>query len=418
MKKSTPASARTDLLPVIVGGDISVYALGRQFHEAFGVRSVALGTGVIAAIEHSGIFDVRLVPDFAPKTLLAEVTRIADELAERRPGATVVLLANTDATIEDIISVRDELPDNVVCPVPDQGAFDLVSDKVSFARLCERHGLPTPATQIVSLAGEKDVPPTGLEFPVVAKPACSAEYFPLLGRGFRKVYLMESQEALDRLWAALREEGFTGDFLVQECIRGDDTHMGAITLYFGRDGEALLSGCAQTLLEDHAPSLKGNAVAMVTRDFPELVEKSVELLRSVGYRGFAEVDIKLDPRTGEWLFFEVNPRIGRNSYYLVAGGVNPMRVMVADLVDRQRVVPARATRRALYTLVPWALLRRYLSGRLLDEVSALVSAGSVFDPQRYAADMGIRRRVDVELTEMNHFRKFRRYYPKVSNTSF
>ena len=27
----------TDLLPVIVGGDIGVYAIGRSFHEAYGV---------------------------------------------------------------------------------------------------------------------------------------------------------------------------------------------------------------------------------------------------------------------------------------------------------------------------------------------------------------------------------------------
>ena len=38
---------REDLLPVVLGGDIGAYALGREFHEAYGVRSVYINTGYI-----------------------------------------------------------------------------------------------------------------------------------------------------------------------------------------------------------------------------------------------------------------------------------------------------------------------------------------------------------------------------------
>ena len=31
-------SVRNDLQPVVIGGDIGAYALGREMHEAFGVK--------------------------------------------------------------------------------------------------------------------------------------------------------------------------------------------------------------------------------------------------------------------------------------------------------------------------------------------------------------------------------------------
>ncbi|MGL5174448.1 MAG: ATP-grasp domain-containing protein, partial [Olsenella sp.] len=132
-----------------------------------------------------------------------------------------------------------------------------------------------------------------------------------------------------------------------------------------------------------------------------------------------EVDVKRDPATGEWLFFELNPRAGRNSYYMAAAGVNPMRAAVADLVDAQGGPLQVADKPALYTLVPLSLVERYLPDpELLADVRGLVSKGRVFDPQRYAPDMSLRRRLDIELTERNQVRKFARFYPKPTDTSF
>jgi D-aspartate ligase len=143
------------------------------------------------------------------------------------------------------------------------------------------------------------------------------------------------------------------------------------------------------------------------------------LVAELGYTGLGEVDVKRDPTTGGWLFFELNPRAGRNSYYMAAAGVNPMRAAVADLVDGRGEGLQVADGPALYTLVPLSLLERYLTDPdLLADVRGLVAAGRVFDPQRYAPDMGLRRRLDVELTERNQVRKFARYYPRPTDTSF
>ena len=414
-KAGEAAEPRRDILPVVLGGDISVYAICREFHEAFGCRPVAMNAGVIAAISHSAFIDAHITPDMSEASFEAAIRG----LAEADPACTVVLLANTDGLVDMVVDMLPRLPRNVVSPTPSREVVELVRDKVSFQRLCEGLGLPVPATEVVSLAGEEGAAPTALAFPVVAKAARSDEYMRMYELGFKKVYKADTQAELDELWSSLRAAGFAGDFLVQELIPGDDTCMGALTFYLDSRGKVRVYGAAQALLEDHAPTMRGNSVAMLTRTCPELLEPAERLFAELGYRGFAEIDVKRDPRTGAWVFFELNPRVGRNSYYLVAGGVNPMRAMVDDLVDGKTGACLVADEPALYTVVPRGLLMRYLDDpELRAEVKDLYARGKVVDPQRYACDMAPRRRMDVELTEANHFRKFRRYYPRRTDSSF
>lgn len=409
------AAPREDLLPVILGGDLSCYAYGREFHEAYHVRSVAVNSGFVGALEHSALFDFVRTESMEPEVLLAALCK----LAEDNPTKALPVVASTDAVVCALDQVRDSLPKNVVLTIPSSEALARACDKFSFAEACEKLGLPTPATQVVSLTSAASPASCELAFPVVAKPARSAGYSHLYSQGFKKVYAASSQEELDGLWARLREAGFVGEFLLQELVPGDDTHMGACTFYVGKNGKMQAFGFAQTLLEDHAPTMRGNAVAMLCRDNPDLREKCERLVAELGYTGFGEVDVKRDARTGEWVFFELNPRVGRNSYYMAAAGVNPMRAMVTDLVDGKGGKLWVADEPALYTLVPLSLLRRYVTEpALLAEVDELVAKGLVFDPQRYGADRGLRRMIDVELTEKNQIRKFARYYPAPTETSF
>lgn len=406
---------RSDILPVILGGDIGAYAIGREFHEAYGVNSVIINTGYIGAIEHSSIFTLLTVDSLEAHDIVAAVS----QLAANNPERTLLFITNSEQAVGLIEGMVDILPKNVFCCVPSRAAYDAVSDKAAFYELCHTHGLDTPRTEIVKLAGTEAIPATRLSFPVVIKPAVSAEYYSFILKGFQKVYFMTAQAELDQLWSELRAAGFTGTFLVQELVEGDDTYTDSLTIYIGLDGSPRMLGAAQVLLEDHAPTMLGNPVAMLIRRKEELWDKVGHMLAACGYRGFANFDIKRDPKTGRELFLDCNPRIGRNSYYNVAAGVNPMRVLVRDLVDGESDAVLKATDPALYTLVPLKLLRRYVREKaLLDEIDELVQAGRVFDPQRYDRDWGLRRRLDVELTERNHVRKFAKYYPKPTDTSF
>lgn len=413
-EERTPDEPRDDILPVILGGDIGVYALGREFFEAYGAKSVCIIPEPIKAIELSAIFDVR-----AEDPTVQNVTRIVGELAAQHPNKKLVVVANTDAYVKVLEACKPDFPNNAYCPLPPREVVERVSNKVTFAELCQKYGLDTPQTEVVSLAGEDDIAPSTLAFPVVAKPADSAEFFHLHYQGFRKAYCIESQADLDDLWRRLREAKFEGDMLVQEMIEGDDTSMDVLTVYINQQGKPAMYANMQVLLQDHAPTMIGNYVALVTRPRPELWEKVGAMLAAEGYRGFANFDIKHDAKTGRTVFLDFNPRVGRASYSVCASGVNPMRVLVSDVVDGASGRVLKATDPAVYTLVAKPLLMRYLQDpELRQEVEGLFDEGRAIDPQDFWPERDPRRALFVLLTRANHQRKFAAYYPEASDTKF
>lgn len=406
--------ARTDIQPVILGGDMASYPLAREFHEAFGTTSICVVPEPLKIIEKSRFIKLHRVSNLGAQSILDAVTQIAEENA----GKTIILMANSDAAVAAVESVHDSMPANVICSLPPHDVMEQASDKVNFAAMCEHYGLDAPHSEVVSLAGTDAIAPTAIPFPLIAKPtASSADYTRLYAKGFKKIYFIKEQAELDQLWADLRAEGFTGSFLVQELIMGDDTYVDMITAYVNQEGELTMFSSAQVLLEDHAPTLFGNPVAMITRPMPELWEKVGRMLKGIGWRGFANFDMKRDPATGRVIFMDFNPRIGCNSYYACAGGINPMKVLVDDLVDHRSELTV-INRVALYTRGPASLVRKYIKDpELLAEFDDIVKRGEVYNPMRYSREGSQSRLLGYLMTE-NYIRKFAKYYPEVTDTAF
>ena len=405
---------REDIVPVVIGGDWSTYPIAREFHEAFGVRSACVLAYPVDIVKHSRIIEMELTPNMSD----AEVARGIERVAEKNPGKRLVLVANSDDRVEQVERLLPELPDSVVFGDAPHELVSRVSDKVRFQELCASYGLDVPATEVVSLAGSAPIAPSEVPFPVVAKPAVSSEYVNLYLKGFKKVYFAREQAELDRLWAELRKTGFEGDFLVQELISGDDTCKDNIIIYCGTDGSPRLFASATTIVEDHAPMYFGNAVTMLTRPMPELWESLASMLSDIGWRGFASIDLKRDPKSGRAVFMDFNPRVGSNSYYVCAAGANPMYALVRDLVDGEKDEPLRAERETIYTRAPVSLARRYIrDADLLARFDELVRAGRVVSPLRMRGD-SLRSQLMGRIMELNYVRKFRQNYPEPTDTSF
>lgn len=405
---------RDDIQPVILGGDMSTYPLAREFYEAFGVASYVVAIDAIAVIKKSRFVKMFNVADNGQDSVKAAVCKIAEQNADKK----VILIANTDDRVELIENIQGELPANVVCPLPPHDLMSEVSDKVRFQELCASYGLDVPKTEIVSLAGAEHIAPTKISFPLIAKPAASSEYNHFIAQGFQKVYFVQDQTELSGIWASLRAAGFGGEFLVQELIEGDDTFMDSLTIYVAKTtGKvAMLSG-AHVLLEDHAPTLFGNPVAMITKPMEEMWEQATRLLEGIGWYGFANIDIKRDPKNGRKLFLDLNPRIGANSYYSAAAGVNPMYVLVRDVIDGVSE-HVQISDGVLYHRIPVKLTRKYLRApKLIAKFDRVVAAGKTVNPLRCKDDT-LGSRWAGFLMEKNFVRKFARYYPKPTDTSF
>ncbi|CAM2824849.1 hypothetical protein ACSL103130_03825 [Actinomyces slackii] len=408
------------LMPVILGGDIGVYALARCFHEAYRVPSVCIAPSPTQILTRSRIArTVALGAGAQP----GDYVEAAVDVARRSPGARRMLLANTDWHIRVINDHRDALAEHYAIPAPQAAVAARVSDKAVFASICQELGVATPTTVIQDFSGADDpqwspAPVEHLGAPLIAKPASSAQYNDLRMEDKKKVFVLNDASQAHQLWERLRAAGFRGRFLAQELIGGDDTSMRSLTAYVDSRGTALLTGSARVLLEDHAPTMLGNPVAMITEPFDELMSSAVRLLEHVGYTGFANFDIKVDPATGRALFLEVNPRIGRNCYYMAAAGKNPVIPAVRDLLLDRRPAAERLEEEILYSLLPHRLLTRYLRDpSLRSRVEGLIASGRTANPLRYQADRSVRRALVVRAQELNQYRKFSRYYPHPTDFS-
>ncbi|MDM8085398.1 hypothetical protein QUV83_11540 [Cellulomonas cellasea] len=406
--------------PVILGADIGVYALARSFHEAYGVRSIVVSGAALGPIAHSQIIDNVLVEDgHDPRQLVDRLLSVAAEHPDKR----LVLMANSDWLVRVVVQHRAELEPHYVVPFLSADLLERISDKATFAEICQDLGISAPRTLVQDFAGagEDDwkPEPVDIAYPLIAKAASSADYQDVEFVGKKKVFEIQTAAELDELWASLRGAGFRGRFVVQELIPGDDTQMRSITAYVDSRGSTTLLCSAHVLVEEHTPSGLGNPAAMVTTRIDPMLDQARHFLKSTGYIGFANFDVKVDPRDGSFRFFEVNPRIGRNNYYVTAAGANPMRFLVADRVEGRAVEPMIVDEEVLYSILPNSLLLKYvLDPALRAKVQGLIRSGKVVHPLRYAKDGSPRRLAYVAAALLNQVRKFRRYYPEVTGTGF
>ncbi|MDN4472732.1 carboxylate--amine ligase [Demequina zhanjiangensis] len=396
--------------PVLVGGDIGAYALMRAFHEAYGVRGVIVSRISTRAFAHTRLADQVIANvDDAEELVSALLTLAAD-----RPGERLVLLTNADWYVETLAAARDRLEAHYEMPMCTLEQFARVSDKALFQADCQALGIPVPRTVAVSFKDGTPAPDTDLDsltFPVIGKPASSAEFYYVDYPGKLKVHDLADRPQVDDLLARLAASGFTGTYLLQDFIPGDETQMRSLTAYRDSRGKVTMLVTGRVLLEEHTPGTLGVPAAILTEPYGDAMEAMTRYLDRVDYRGFANADYKRDARTGRHVFFEVNPRIGRNNWYTTASGVNPAKHVMADL-DGADIVPARGDHTILYSVVPLSLLRRYLPERALRKRVLEVAKRGIARPLHNPEDRSVRRDAVIAALTWNYWRKYLKHYPR------
>ena len=402
------------MIPVVVGGDIGAYALIRAFHEQYGVRGVAVAKVRTRAFAHTRLADV-VVADVDDATVLVATLL---EVARRYAGQRLVLLSNADWYVEAIVEHKAELEPAYEIPMCSAGAFARVSSKEQFQADCEALGIPVPRTVAVRFAGgavTHDGDLAALTYPLIGKASSSAEMYRVEYEGKLKVHHLDDRAQADDLLARLAAGGFEGTYLLQEFVPGGETDTRSLTAYRDARGAVTMLCTGQVLLEEHTPGTLGIPAAILTGPYPDAMDAMTAYLERVDYRGFANADYKWDARAQRHVFFEVNPRIGRNNYYVTASGANPARFVMADL-DGETLEPFRATGEVLYSVVPVALLRRYLPERVLRARVNRAARRGVARPLFAPADASVRRLAVISALTLNYWRKFREYYPKPTAT--
>ena len=364
---------KQDFLPIILGSDENAYGTARLFQEAYRVAPLLLCTQQLVPTRHSHLFTCRIIPDFEREEVFpSALLGVLRECAQQYEKLLVIpcsdyytgLLCRHYGHFEGLIANR----------FISEALLETFDTKDKFYALCEQYGMDYPKTVIVSPDGREDaVSHLPFGFPIVVKPENSnaLDYLRCHFEGQKKVFFFDTKEQYLEMVRRMNESDYRGKLILQEFIPGGDEAMRVLNSYSDADGRVRAMCLGQPVLEYYDPKSVGNYAAILSRGDQALYDKMQEFLEKLGYVGFSNIDMKYDCRTGRYVLFEINPRLGRSSYFCRAAGLNMMKLLTDDVVYGRREECVYNHTVALWQNVPTGILHRYvrnaeLSGELRD----------------------------------------------------
>ena len=329
------SNVNEEFIPILLGSDMNVYGMARSFHEAYGKVCQAYASNQLAPTRYSKIVKVDVIPGFDKDPVFIEsMLRLAREKYSDQTKK-YLLIACGDGYAELISQHKEELSKYFICPYIDYSLFKRLINKVSFYEVCEEYQLPYPKTLIV----RKEMLVDGhlnqelpFDFPVALKPANSVEYLSVQFEGRKKAFIIDNREEFDLILGRIYEAGYTSEMIVQDFIPGDDSNMRVLNAYVDENHQVRMMCLGHPLLEDPTPASIGNYVVIMP-DYNEKIYQTIKrFLEDISYTGFANFDMKYDPRDGEYKLFEINLRQGRSSFFVTLNGLNLAKFVTEDRV--------------------------------------------------------------------------------------
>ena len=249
-----------DFHPVIIGSDIGTYALARSFHEAYGKTSSVVASQILGPIAHSCIIQVFLEKDYVMhdvpySALVQALLTLGPQLQRTFAGQKLLLIANADTYVRDLVSHYDVLSTYYTFAAPSFSLLQQVNDKEVFPSLIKQYGLQTPLSCSVDLADEPravldqimDNHELAVNFAthaLILKPVLSSGYEKLSWPGKYKVYTAHSQDELFRIISDLHVHALEHEevrhFLAQRRVEGNDSYNLSITAYVDESNRVTL----------------------------------------------------------------------------------------------------------------------------------------------------------------------------------
>lgn len=274
------------------------------------------------------------------KTLLEHLRSIAGTMPV---GVRPVLLPMEEDSLLYIVKEREALRVYADFLIPEPDALEVCLDKGATMALAERLGVPHPRTVLARSAAELLDAITsfaGSEFVIK----------PLRGIGSRGV---RYNPRFDTETAEAYLQSY-GPALVQDRIPPDGDAIG-VSLLLGTDGACLAHFCHKRLQQ--YPNSGGPSTDRLGINEPDLLEKSVTLLRALNWKGVAMVEWKTDPRDNTAKLMEINPRFWGSLELAIRSGVNFPLLYAQAAAGQTTVYPQPVEAVRCRWLIPGDILR-------------------------------------------------------------
>lgn len=217
---------------------------------------------------------------------------------------------------------KEELLKYTQFVMPDYTDFERAYDKHKLMKACQLGGYPHPKTVLVDDDNVETTDAKSLKYPVLIKPNISC--------GARGITYIESYEQLLETFPKVYTQ--YGKCHVQEYIPAGGAQVKA-QLYLDTEGN--LVQCSVMRKYRWYPNNGGSSCCNVSLEDDKLVATLHSLLNDIGWSGFADFDTIQDPRTGELLIMEINPRVPACVKTAFAGGIDWGDIIVSEYLGKK-----------------------------------------------------------------------------------
>jgi len=225
-----------------------------------------------------------------------------------------ILFPASDEALVAVANNKELLETHFDVPVPDLEVVQRFIEKKYTYEIADKNGIPAPKTITPTCLEDVEEYAKGIDFPCLVKPSQSHLFFDHFKR---KMFPVENEKELISVYQQSAKAGL--EVMLQEIIPGDDINVVNYNAYFW-EGEPLVEFTAQHIR--NAPPWWGSPRVVLSKDIPEVIEPGRNILKSMGFSGYACTEFKKDDRTGIYKLIEVNGRHNLSTSLAVACGIN------------------------------------------------------------------------------------------------
>lgn len=254
----------------------------------------------------------------------------------RAAGRRGMLFPASDAHVLFVSRKREALSAYFDFALPPADVVEAILNKRAQYELAVRAGIPNPQTFFPETRQNVESIRNRISYPAFVKPCYThlwKQHFDT--KGFRVDSAAALAEQMERVLSAGLQ------VMVQSVIPGPCTNNFEISFYIGADGE-MLAFVTIRKLRQYPPEF-GVGTLIESIDCPELVTLALRLLDGLHYRGFGNLEFKLDPRDGVLKMIELNARLWQQNDQPAACGLNFPLIQYLDLSGqppvKQKTIP-------------------------------------------------------------------------------
>lgn len=315
-----------------------------------------------------------LIADVDSEELIRTLEDLSPKLKEK-----AVLFPCSDGSVLVLSRYREALEKSFHVILPDAKVIEMMVDKVKFYRYAQEHNFPITETYFLCSRSDAEIASQKLTFPAIVKPP----YRPEEWRKHTREKGFKVLNADDLLSVYDKSSKWTDILIAQGWIEGTDTNHITCNCYFSSSSEPLVTFTSRKLRQ--WPQKTGQGCFGEAYRDDRVAQETVNLYKSLAWRGLGYLEMKRDENTGE--YFIIEPNVGRptgRSATAEANGVELLYTMYCDAVG----LPLPENRQQKGGNVKWIYLRQDLQSAVTSWAHGELTLGqylrSIRGPKWYA----------------------------------